>query len=71
MAQVMLEPPRIHALAGQCVASAVAQHVDVNRERQFGSFARALDHAANAHAAERLASLVHEQISCHGFLLTL
>ena len=36
--------------------------VNVNRERQLRSFAGSLDHAANAHAAKGLASLVDEDM---------
>jgi len=36
--------------------------VDVYRERQFGSFAGPLDHSADAHATERMAALIDENV---------
>jgi hypothetical protein len=44
------------------------EHVDVNREWQLGGLAGTLDHAADAHAAEQLATLVDEHISRFGAL---
>jgi hypothetical protein len=43
--------------------------VDVNRKRQLGDFTGSLDHARDAHAAERLPALVHERPSRFDALL--
>ena len=38
------------------------QHVDMHRERQPSGLASPFDHASNAHAAERLAALIDEDV---------
>jgi hypothetical protein len=63
VAKEVLEPPRIHASVGQRVSGRMPDHVDVNRKRQLGGLTGSLDHARNAHAAERLAALVDEHPS--------
>ena len=62
MAEVMLEAARIHSASRKGVAGRVPEHMDVDRERQLGGFAGAFDHARDAHAAERLATLVDEDV---------
>jgi hypothetical protein len=44
VAEEVLQTPRIHAPASQCVAGGMSQHVDMNRERQLSGLASALDH---------------------------
>ena len=58
----VLEPASIHALACQRVTCAVAKHVDVDREGQFGGFPGSLDHPSDAHASKGLPTLVDENI---------
>src|SRR5271156_4175246 len=62
VAKKVLQASRVHAPPSQGIARAVSEHVDVHRERQLGSLARSLNHAPNAHAAEWMASLIHEHI---------
>ncbi len=59
----MLKSPGVHSASRQCVSGRVPEHVDVNRERQPSGFASPLNHASNAHPAERLAALVDEDVS--------
>jgi hypothetical protein len=59
----MLQPAGIHAFASEGEAGAVAKHVDMHREGQFGSRASSLDHSTDAHATKRLAALIDEHIS--------
>jgi hypothetical protein len=63
VAKEVLESPRIHASVGQRVSGRMSDHVNVSRKRQLGGFTRSLEHARYTHAAERLASLVHEHPS--------
>ena len=62
MAEVVLEPSRIHSLVRQGVAAGMAEHVNVDGDGQSCGFASAFDEPGNAHAAERLASLVDKDI---------
>ena len=71
MAEIVLQPAGIHALASQGEASAMAKHVDMHREGQLRSLASSLDHSADAHATERLTALIDEYISRPWFLLAL
>jgi hypothetical protein len=41
----------------------MAEHVHVDRKRQPGGFPGPLDHARDAHALERLATFVNEDVS--------
>jgi hypothetical protein len=63
MAKPILNCPRIHSLGRQGVSGRVPQHVHMNRERQFGGLASPFDHAADAHATERLGALIDEDVS--------
>jgi hypothetical protein len=60
MAEIVLQSAGIHAFASQ--ASAMAKHVDMHREGQFGSLASSLDHSTDAHATKRLPALIDEYI---------
>ena len=62
MPEVVLEPPSIDSLIRQCVAAGMAQHVDVNPERNASCGPRALDHPRNPHPTEGLTALVDEDI---------
>ena len=52
MPEEVLEPPCVHSPGRQSVSGRVAEHVDVDRERQPSGLASPLDHASNAHPAE-------------------
>ena len=58
----MLEPPCIHSPGRQCVSRRMPQHVDMHRERQPSGFSSPLNHASDAHPAERLATLIDEYV---------
>ena len=62
MAQVVLKPSRIHPLVRQGVAAGMAQHVHMNREGQPCGFPSSFNQPGDAHAAERLATLIDEDI---------
>ena len=62
MAQVVLKPSRIPPPVRQGVAAGMAQHVNVNREGKPRRFPSSFNQPGNAHAAERLASLIDEDI---------
>jgi hypothetical protein len=62
MPEVVLEAPRIHSAGCQCVSPRVAQHVDVNRERQLSGLASAFYHASDTHSAKRLTTLIEEDV---------
>ena len=62
MPQKVLEPPCVHSPGRQCVSGGMPQHVDMHREWQPSSLASPLDHASNAHPAERLAALIDEDV---------
>ena len=63
VSKIVLEPPRIHSATRQCVSCRMAQHVNVDRERQLGGLASPLNHASDAHAPEGVAALVHEYVA--------
>jgi hypothetical protein len=44
VAKEVLQPSRIHASVGQGIPGRMADHVDVNRKRQFGGATGSLDH---------------------------
>src|SRR5271156_2946669 len=62
MAKEVLQASGVHAPPSQGVAGAVSEHVDMQWEWQLRSLACSLNHASNTHAAERMASLIHEHI---------
>ena len=59
----MLKPARIHAAPRQCVSDRVAEHVNMDRERQPSSVASPFNHACDAHTTERLAALIDKHVS--------
>ena len=71
VAEIVLQPAGIHSLSRQGKAGAVATHVDMDRERQFGSLASPLDHSANSHAPEWLPAFIDKHIGRAWCLLTL
>ena len=62
VAQEVLQPACIHSFRRQGIPGRMPQHVNVNRKRQVGDLATPLDHASDAHTAERLSALVHEYV---------
>jgi hypothetical protein len=62
MAEIVLEPPRIHSLARQRVSGRVAEHLDVNRERQLSGLASTFNHAGDTHAPKCLAPLIDKDV---------
>ena len=58
----MLKPSRIPPPVRRGVAAGMAQHVNVNREEKPRRFPSSFNQPGNAHAAERLASLIDEDI---------
>jgi hypothetical protein len=60
MPQEVLEPPCVHSLAASAYP---VECLNMYRERQSSSLASPLNHASNAHAAERPATLIDEHVS--------
>jgi SAM domain (Sterile alpha motif) len=58
----MLEPACVHSPGRQCVSGRMPQHVDMDRKRQPSGFPSPLNHACNAHPAQRLAALIDEYV---------
>jgi hypothetical protein len=58
----MLKPPGVHAARREGVARRVTQYVDMDREWQLSGLASPFYHAPNAHPAERLATLIEEDV---------
>lgn len=56
-------------LAARAYPVECRSHMDVYRERQLSGFPSAFHHARDAHAAERLAALIHEDVGDFRLLL--
>lgn len=67
MPQIILNEPRIRALADQGEAARMAQHVRMGIHGQACAFPIAADHAPHRLAAQRAASLTDKERFCIGF----
>jgi hypothetical protein len=66
MAEPVLNSPRIVAVVGQLIAAGVAQHMDVDRERQPRTPTNALDKPIDGVCRKRAAAFGGENVGAVG-----